>query len=80
MDTAIRNATNTHWNLLKHLDDNTKIDLIMMLSLSLKHRETEDSFSAKRFYGCWGDDGMSAEEFVDELKNLRSFNKDIIEL
>jgi len=52
----------------------------MMLSLSLKHRETEDSFSAKRFYGCWGDDGMSAEEFVDELKNLRSFNKDIIEL
>ena len=33
---------------------------------------------AKEYYGIWGDDGMSDDEFVDELKSLRDFNPDII--
>ena len=34
---------------------------------------------AREYYGIWGDDGMTDDEFVDELKSLRSFNRDIIE-
>ena len=33
-----------------------------------------------KHYGIWGDDGMSDDEFVKELKSLRSFNREIIEL
>ena len=35
---------------------------------------------AKEYYGIWGDDGMSDDEFVDDLKSLRDFNPDIVEL
>ena len=80
MTISLRNTASSHWNMLKHLDDNTKIDIIMMLTQSLKHHQEDTSFSASKFYGCWGDDGMSDEEFVDELKSMRTFRKDIVEL
>jgi hypothetical protein len=32
---------------------------------------------AKKYYGIWGDDGMTDEEFVEELKLLRNFNRDM---
>ena len=35
---------------------------------------------AKKHYGVWGDEGMTDEDFVDELKSFRCFNRDIIEL
>jgi uncharacterized protein YutE (UPF0331/DUF86 family) len=36
--------------------------------------------SAKKYYGIWGDDGISDEEFLDEMKSMRSFKNDIVEL
>jgi hypothetical protein len=33
---------------------------------------------AKKYYGVWGDDSMSDDEFLKELKSLRSFNREII--
>ena len=45
-----------------------------------KIKHTVKRVSAKKYYGIWGDDGMSDKEFVDDLKSLRSFNRDIIEL
>jgi hypothetical protein len=65
--------------MLKHLSDDVKIDLITLLSSSLKEK-TKKSIPASRFYGIWGDDGMTDEEFVNELKSLRNFKKDIIDL
>lgn len=35
---------------------------------------------SKKHYGVWGDDGVTDEELVEELKSLRSFNRNIIEL
>ncbi|MBQ7414000.1 MAG: hypothetical protein IJV09_01015 [Prevotella sp.] len=72
-------TTNNYWNMLKHLSDDVKIDLITLLSSSLKEK-TKKSIPASRFYGIWGDDGMTDEEFVNELKSLRNFKKDIIDL
>ena len=37
-----------------------------MLSTSLKEKN-EQTLSASDFYGCWGDDGMETEEFINEL-------------
>ena len=74
-----RLSVNSCWNIVKHLSPEAKIDLITMLSQSLKVT-VPHHVSAKEYYGIWGDDGMSDEEFVNELKSLRSFNRDIIEL
>lgn len=70
----------SYWSLLKHLDDNAKMDLIILLTNSLKHSEKENEVSAKDFYGVWGDDGLTAEEFVNELKAERKFHREIIDL
>ncbi len=69
-----------HWYTLKSLDYDTKLDIIAMLTQSLKQKDSHKNFSAKTFYGIWPDDGMSADEFVDELKKERSFNQDIVTL
>lgn len=65
--------------MIKHLSLDAKVDLITMLSQSLKTPETHQ-VSAKKYYGIWGDDGISDDEFVAELKSLRTQNHDILEI
>lgn len=48
-----------------------------MLTKSLK-KTTSKRVTAKKYYGIWGDDGMSDDEFVKELKSLRSFNREML--
>ncbi len=74
-----RHSADVYWNVVKHLSPEVKIDLITMLSQSLK-ASTPHRVSAKKYYGIWGDDNMTDEEFIKELKSLRTFNTDIVEL
>ncbi len=74
-----KRTADNYWNIIKHLSPETKLDLISMLTNSLKKTKVK-RVSAKKYYGIWGDDGMTDDEFVDELKSLRNFNHDIIEL
>lgn len=78
--TMLRSRLENRWNSLKYLDENSKIDLITMLTQSLKSSRNEKRISASEFYGIWGSDGMSDEEFLEALKEERSFNQDIVEL
>ena len=55
------------------------LSLLPLLSQSLK-AVAHPRISAKKYYGVWGNDGMTDEEFVDELKSMRNFNRDIVEL
>lgn len=81
MTTAmLRHRMENRWNSLKYLDDKSKLDLISLLTESLKTGREKNRFSASEFYGIWGDDGMSDDEFLDMLKSQRSFNQDIVEL
>ena len=72
-------SVNGYWNMLKHLSTDEKIDLIILLSQSLKE-DAKPKVSAKKYYGIWGEDGMTDQEFVDEIKSMRSFHRDIVEL
>ena len=72
-------SANSYWNIIKHLSPEAKIDLITLLSQSLKGTMSH-GVPAKKYYGIWGDDGMTDDEFVRELKSMRSLNRDIIEL
>jgi hypothetical protein len=74
-----RRTADNYWNIIRHLSPDAKLDLIAMLTKSLK-KTTSKRVLAKKYYGIWGDDGMSDDEFVKELKSLRSFNREIIEL
>ena len=49
---------------------------MITMKKSLKEK-TPKSVSAKKHYGIWGDDGMTDDEFVGELKSLRSFSNGI---
>lgn len=73
-----RRTADSYWDIIKHLSPDAKLDLIALLTKSLKET-TSKRVSAKKYYGIWGDDGMSDDEFADELKSLRSFNRDILE-
>ncbi len=69
--TMLRSRLESRWSSLKYLDDDSKLDLITMLTQSL---------SASEFYGIWGDDGMSDDEFVEALRAERKFNQEIVEI
>ena len=70
----------SRWNSLKYLDNDSKIVLITMLTQSLKKTGKHKKISASEFYGIWGDDGMTDEEFIEVLRAERTFNQDIIDL
>ena len=70
-------TTVPYWNIIKHLADRDKLELIFLLSQSLKDGGKRPSVSAKDLYGVWGDDGYTAEEFIREIKDARSFKRDI---
>ncbi len=55
-------------------------DLISLLTESLKASSKSEPVSSSKYYGIWGDDGMTAEEFVDTLRSDRKFKQDIVEL
>ena len=80
MATMLRSRLANRWNSLKYLDHDSKIDLITMLTQSLKAEERRKPFSARELYGIWGDDGMSDEEFIEALRAERTFHQDIVEL
>ncbi len=56
------------------------LDLISLLMESLKASLKSEPVSASKYYGIWGDDGMTAEEFVNSLRSDRKFKQDIVKL
>lgn len=80
MENNISPLAENCWKLCQDLSDSDKKCLIIMLIKSLKQKGELKEHSANDFYGIWGEDGMTDQEFVDELRSLRNFNKDIVKL
>lgn len=79
MEARISQTGIPYWNILQRMSDNVKLDIIMMLTQSLK-QEKKESVTAHDFYGVWTDDGISADQAVDELKSMRTFQRPFVEL
>lgn len=77
---ALQARVGNRWNTLKYLDNDSKIDLITLLTQSLRATSEPVPVSASKHYGVWGDDGMTTDEFIDALKSERKFNQEIVEL
>lgn len=73
--TTSSTVINRYWPELNELSDNMKLELIIMLSRSLKHGKTSDSPTnwADRFCGVWKD-SRTADEIVDDIRSMRTTN------
>jgi len=64
-----------YWPELNDLSDNMKLELIIMLSRSLRHYKTSKNSAhwADRFCGVWKD-SRTADEIVDDILSMRTSN------
>jgi hypothetical protein len=72
-----------YWSELKDLSDNVKLELISLLSISMKHPEEESAKLGKgwasRFAGKWQDE-RSTEEITDDIRAARNAHMKEVEL
>ena len=52
----------------------------MKLLFGMSEQNSAKAYSSRKHYGVWGYDGMTDDEFVKELKAMRSFKHEDIEL
>lgn len=75
----------TYWNLIKNLDADMKIDLISLLSDSLRKKEKPAANNtADSFHGAWIDelagrweDDRTTEQIVSDIREARTSNREI---
>lgn len=74
------NLVDSYYTLLKNLSPNNKLELIARLSKSMKtSKKAKKDTSWEALFGSWELD-QSADEFVEELKKDRNFNRQREEL
>lgn len=67
----------TYLSLLKNLDNNSKLELISVLSLSMKDRQKKEEF-AQTLFGAFETD-KSAEQLIDEIRQSRYLERKVEE-
>jgi hypothetical protein len=65
--------------LLDNLSPNNKLDLISKLTLSVKSDIAEKKKSFYKAFGAW-DSKQTSEQIIKEIRNSRTFNRQIEEL
>jgi hypothetical protein len=65
--------------LLDNLSPSNKLDLISKLTLSVKSDIAEKKKSFYKAFGAW-ESKQTAEEMIREIRNSRTFNRQIEEL
>ena len=75
VETASSPVIARYWPELNDLNDNLKLELIIMLSRSLRyHKEKKNAAHwADRFCGVW-EDTRTADEIVDDIRGMRTVN------
>lgn len=79
--TASTPTSAKYWAELKDLSDNTKLELITLLSISMVRNESKEKSDhwADRFCGVW-QDNRSTEEIIDDIRGMRTTNHFDVEL
>lgn len=77
MSTTIASRTIPYWTAIKRLDNETKIQLIHMLSESMMESVQRHRTSVSEFYGAFNNDGIDCEDWIADIRSERRFNKEI---
>ncbi|PSR04087.1 MAG: hypothetical protein BRD50_04500 [Bacteroidetes bacterium SW_11_45_7] len=67
-----------YMQLLNSLSTKDKLELIAKLTLSVKNEMNEKKISFYQAYGAWDSD-QPAEELIKEIRDSRTFNRQIEE-
>jgi hypothetical protein len=62
--------------LLDNLSPNSKLDLISKLTLTVKTDVTDKKKQFYKAFGAW-ESKKSADEIIDDIRNSRTFNRQI---
>lgn len=68
-----------YMEMLDNLSPSNKLDLISKLTLSVKTDLTERKKSFYKAFGAW-DSKQSAEDIIKDIRNSRTFNRQIEQL
>ncbi|MEZ4848300.1 MAG: hypothetical protein R3B93_06705 [Bacteroidia bacterium] len=71
-----RRLVNTYLELISQLGFNSKLELISRLSSSMKKKKKSSDESFFNLFGSFSDE-RSAEEIINDIKNARTFNREI---
>ncbi len=67
---------NGHWGLLNSLTPGLKLKLFERLSKSINKDITTNSDRFEKSFGAW-DDSRDSDEIITEIRNSRTFNRQI---
>ena len=65
-----------YWGLLSNLNPDLKLKLIERLSKSVHKDLTAKGHKFEKSFGAWYD-SRESEEIINEIRNSRSFNREI---
>lgn len=65
--------------MLENLSPNNKLDLISKLTLTVKTDISDNKKSFYKAFGAW-ESRQSADEIISEIRNSRTFNRQIEKL
>jgi hypothetical protein len=65
-----------YWGLLSSLTPNLKLKLIEKLSKSIHKDLSAKKNNFEKSFGAWND-SREADEIINEIRNSRSFNREI---
>lgn len=74
-----KQALDHYFKILNNFSTSTKKRLIVMLTESIEGEEPQTSPKIDELYGAWQDD-KSADEIVNEIKESRTYNREIDDL
>ena len=66
----------SYWGLLSNLNPDLKLKLIERLSKSVHKDLTAKKNRFEKSFGAW-DDSRESEEIVSDIRNSRTFNREI---
>ncbi|MBP8849738.1 MAG: hypothetical protein KBG80_04195 [Breznakibacter sp.] len=66
----------SYWGLLSNLNPDLKLKLIERLSKSVHKDLTAKKNRFEKSFGAW-DDSRESEEIVNDIRNSRTFNREI---
>ncbi len=68
--------SDNYFGLIRNLSPEIKLDIIEKLSITLKSDFSREKSSFVNTFGAWKSN-KTAEEIIDELKEHRTFNREI---